>query len=415
MRLLPCFLLAATLATPLAQAQDAHAAKDPRNFDWVQEGVLAIGGGGLTPEDVDWLHAQGFRAIVDLRAEHQDPEAQLAAKGMTFLDMPIDSAADINATQLAAFVAWADEQEAAGRPMYVHCTNGWHRAAAFVVAWDMAKTGEDYDEAAREAVARRPGTAMRAVSGLLDHQAELRGEPAVAVTLVAAATRPEPNGTMPVHVAVDAEGRPAVGAKVRVWSEESKMDLEGVTGGDGRFTFLYTAPKNAFMDHLYARASLPGQLDGADNVELYFEQPVKARGALDVVAEETPEGVSVRVTSAGKPVAARVVVGAPGITAFEASDHGVVRFRDLPPGATIFVRAESWGSDGGSTTLALAPSAEPPAPREPHVEPAPEPSPLPHGRVLAGRYAIAALAGAACLLVLYAVLSRRSLSGTGSR
>ena len=430
----PLALIVLVASVPLASAQDAQAAKDPRNFDWVDEGVLAVGGGGLSSEDVDWLYDAGFRAIADLRMEYQDPEAEILAKNMTFLDLPIDSAANINATQFATFVAWAEEQVKAGRPVYVHCTNGWHRAAAFAVAWRLSQSDLSYDEAAREAVERRPGTVMRAVGGLLDYEAGLRGEKGLAVALVSNTTRPELNETMSAYVDVYADGAPAAGASVRVWSEESKLKIEGVTDAEGRFTFTYKAPAQAFMDHVYARASLDGYLNGADNIEFLFGQPAKARGPLEVATEVVGEDdVTVRITHAGKPIIARAIALAPGFTAVEATDTGGVTFRDLPRGVPVEIRAVSWGSEGGRATVTLEAPAPPPAvdptPVQPPVVEPPVGEPVDpvvpsssppvlvddaHGQELALRYAAGGVAGAVGLLALYAVISRRR-SGTGSR
>lgn len=156
-RVRPAPLLALLFLLPVAAAQDPSAARDPRNFTWIEKDVLALGGGGLTEADVDWLYDAGFRAIVDLRAEHSDPQAYIRAKGMAFLDMPIDSASHINETQLATFISWAAVQEAAKRPIYIHCTNGWHRAATFAVAWGLAREQETTDHEAREVTQARPG------------------------------------------------------------------------------------------------------------------------------------------------------------------------------------------------------------------------------------------------------------------
>lgn len=438
------FLALVLAVVPTASAQDASAAKDPRNFTWVEQGVLAIGGGGLTEADVEWLAANGFAAIADFRQEHEDPRALIEAKGMAFLDMPIDSASNINATQLASFVAWAKEQKAAGRPIYIHCTNGWHRAAAFAVAWDLATEREPYDEAAREAAQRRPGTVMRAVSALLDYEAELAGTPQLAVTLVSARSRPEPGVAMDVVVEVHANGAPASNAIVKVWSEESRIRLEGATDANGRFAFPYVAPSPApFMDHLYARASLPGFADGADNVEFLFGQPARSRGPLEVDAERTGEGVDVRATSGGRAIPVRVVATAPGWTAFESSDRGVVTFPD-PPSTAIDIRVVSWGSEGGRARIdPAAPAAPPPPPPPAELAPPPsrqemaaerasatgfgapplaalptQPTPAPGAAEespyrLSLRYAAAGIAGALCL-ALYVALSRRR-AGIGNR
>lgn len=439
-------MVLALLTLSSASAQDTTLARDPTKFTWVEEGVLAVGGGGLTEADVDSLYALGFRAIVDLRAEHEDPAAYIASKGMTFLDIPIDSAADINETQLSAFTEWARGEEEAGRPIYVHCTNGWHRAATFAVAWDLwddRRDGKDpepddgYDEEAREQVAKRPGTVMRAQSALLDYYATLTHQPQVAVTLVSPLSRPDPNATMPVHVDVSAGGAPAANARVKVWSEESKLRIEGATDASGRFTFTYTAPSDGtFMDHLYARASVDGYADGADNVEFIFAEKAKRRGALEVTAERTASGIFVTATSNGEPVPARFVLTAPRWTAFEASAIGSAVITGAPADLAIDVRAVSWGSDGGAFRLgppapaqaeppvaAPPPVAEPPARAEPRApDPTPEPplqtpgsgAPLAEDakrRAFALRYAAAGVVGALALLGIY-LLARRS--GMGS-
>ncbi|HET6405780.1 MAG TPA: hypothetical protein VFH78_14145 [Candidatus Thermoplasmatota archaeon] len=441
MRVVSVFLVLALLGVPLASAgggADATAAKDPRNFTWVEEGVLAVGGGGLVEADVDWLAANGFGAIADFRAEHKDPQAYIESKGIAFLDMPIESAGDLSEAQFAAFVEWALAQKAAGRKIYIHCTNGWHRAAAFAVAYELATEKRPYDELATEAMKRRPGTVMRAQAGLLDYEASLTGKPQLAVVLVSPLSHPGLGGTMPAHVDVYANGAPVAGANVRVWSEESKLRIEGVTDANGRFTFQYVAPQNAFMDHIYARASLAGFADGGDNLDFIFQHAAKQRGALDVKAERTSDGLRVVATSNGKPLPIRVVANAPGWSEFESSDRGEAIIRHAPS-SEISVRVVSWGSEGGVATVpASAVAYEPPAPattqrplrgeieaeritsiaatEKPQVQPglAPDDPANVNGRELAVRYATAALAGAA-LLALYVVVVSRSRAGVGRR
>lgn len=423
LRLFPFVLV--WLAMPSAAAQDPHAAKDPRSLTWIAEGVLALGGGGLTEEDIDWLASQGFGAIADLRAEHVDPEAYILASNMTFLSMPIDSASHVNETQLATFVAWVQAQTAAGRPVYVHCTNGWHRAAAFAVAWQLANEGEPYDEASRALASERPGVVMRAISALLDYEATLTGRPQLAVVLDAETTHPGLGGAMPARVLVHADGAPAANASVRVWSEESQLRIEGTSDAEGVFAFTYEAPEEAFMDHLYARASLEGFADGADNVDFIFDDKAMSRGALDVVAQETGEGLHVRVTSGGRDVPARVVVMAPGFTAFEATAVGEVTIPDAPRGVPLQVRAVSWGSAGGSASAQLAPPpplVAPPVDAEPALATPdlPPTADLGPGGTVSGeahalRYAGAAVVAALGLLAIYAVVASRRRDGVGDR
>lgn len=63
-------LLAIGLVLPLVPVASAYDPANPANFTWEETGVLAVGGGGLYNSGVDTVYNNGFRAIVDLRAEH---------------------------------------------------------------------------------------------------------------------------------------------------------------------------------------------------------------------------------------------------------------------------------------------------------------------------------------------------------
>src|SRR5438874_1134664 len=159
MSVLPTLALATLLAVPalaVAQQNIGDPAEDPHNLSWVEKGVLAIGGGGLDASQAAWLASQGFGAVADFRAEHDDGADVMAANGLDYLYLPVDHVDDINLTEVHQFLAWADQQAAAGKPMYVHCTNGWHRAAAFAIAWRMHRNGATMDQAAAQEIALRP-------------------------------------------------------------------------------------------------------------------------------------------------------------------------------------------------------------------------------------------------------------------
>ncbi|HWH08232.1 MAG TPA: dual specificity protein phosphatase family protein, partial [Candidatus Thermoplasmatota archaeon] len=356
MRWRPTLLALASWLAVLPQGASAgapdYAPSDPRNFTWTEEGVLAVGGGRIGGENVAFLKSQGFGAVANFRAERNDDEAAIRAAGLEYLYLPVEHAVDLNATQLRTFVAWAKEMERQGRPIYVHCTNGWHRAAAFSVAWEMGRHGLSFEEAAKRQVERRPGTVMRAPSALLQYEADLRGRDALVVLLQSPVARPEPGGEMPVIVEVLAGGRPVEGAKVRVWSEESRLDVRGTTGPDGRFVFTYRAPASHPMDHLYARASAEGHADGADDVELFYMEPVPATRQLDIRTRATPDGIAVQVLRNGHPHPARVVAWTPeGWSTSDATGTGATTLPLPEEGSVILVRAESWGSLGDHATV----------------------------------------------------------------
>src|SRR2546421_12222904 len=103
MRVLAPVLAAALLAIPalaLAQQNVGDPAEDPRNLSWVEKSVLAIGGGGLDASQAAWLASQGFGAVADFRAEHDDGADAMAQNGLDYLYLPVDHVDDINLTEI---------------------------------------------------------------------------------------------------------------------------------------------------------------------------------------------------------------------------------------------------------------------------------------------------------------------------
>ena len=377
MRLGRGILIAAWLLVPAtvhAASYSEISPNDPETFTWIEEGVLGLGGGGLDKADVDTVAQLGFRAIANFRAEHDDPAEYISSKDIAYLHLPVDHAVHMNATQLGDFVDWMRAQRDAGRAAYVHCTNGWHRAAAFSAAWLMAEHGMSADDAFERVRDLRGEWAInRAPSALLAYEAELRGAPALQVMLLSPVARPPTyNETMPATVEVFAEGKPAAGAKVHVWSEESSMDVWGDTDEAGRFTFTYTPPAEGMRtDHLFARASLDGYLDGAANVELFYFLDIPTSRPLDIEARLVPGGVEVRVTKNGLATPALIMVTAPnGAFAFDATREGRTVLPLDHAWQTVDVRAEAWGTLGG-TARAEAPPTTPVRDRGLNEQPVP--------------------------------------------
>lgn len=336
-----------------AQAPN-YAPSDPRNHTWVEKDVLAVGGGTIAGENLEYLKAQGFGAIANFRAERNDDEEAIRAAGMEYLYIPVDHAVDMNATQLRTFVAWAKEMERQDRPIYVHCTNGWHRAAAFAAAWMMERSGGKLgaDEAFAKLERMRPGSVMRAPSALLAYEAELQGTKPLVVILQSPIARPERGGSMPVVAEVLASGRPAAGAKVHVWSEESRMNIWGHADDDGRFAFTYVGNLTQGMDHLYARAWLEGYESGADDVELFYEDPVPTTRKLEIQTRRGDQGIDVLVLRNGQPYPTRILAWTTeGWFAFDETGTGRATLPFPEEGTAIYVRAESWGTLGDTATL----------------------------------------------------------------
>lgn len=365
--------------------------RDPRGFTWIDRGVMAIGGGGLDDAQVDAAYDLGFRSIVNFRAEHEDPEERIRALGMTYLHIPVH-AVDLNATHLREFVEFVRAERDAGRPVYAHCQNGWHRAVAFATAWLMAEHGMDYEDA-KTSVRELRGhhSVMRAPAAVLAYQAELRQQPALTVLLTAERDRPADSGVMPVIVEVlDGQGRPAAGARVRVWSEESGLRYETTADGNGLHTFRYEAPAGSPMDHLYAMAWLEDHMPGAANVVVRYHDAPGPRAPLSVDARYAPDGVEVHYSARGEmPESVRILAhGSGDAFASDVTSAGAA-FLPLDHGwRPIEVRVVTWGRPDTVITVEPPPVTPPPVPR-------PDPTPAWEPPVDAGRPPEAPPSGAA--------------------
>jgi len=265
-------LLAALLGSSMpATAMTDAASHDPRNLTWIVPRVLAVGGGGLTASDLAYLKSQGFGAVADFRGGHDDGAGNVRAAGMDYLYLPEADASTITESDLERFVAWAQQEEAAGKPMYVHCSNGWHRAPTFAIAYLMATQHVSFDDAAKRVKDAREGVLIRAPGPLLAYQAKLAGQPGLLVTLAPDDPHLAPGGSRELLVHVGADGAPVANARVHVWTEERALDAILTTDAKGDARVTLHAPSDASMLHLFARASSPGYVDGAANPDVFLD------------------------------------------------------------------------------------------------------------------------------------------------
>lgn len=105
---------------------------DRLNMSWVTAG-LAVGGRVL-PQDIPRLAKSGVTAVVDTRAEHQDDEAALAAKGIRLLYLPTPDTFPLTVEQLQRGAKWINEQIGQGRRVLVHCEHGVGRSVLLTAA-----------------------------------------------------------------------------------------------------------------------------------------------------------------------------------------------------------------------------------------------------------------------------------------
>ncbi|GBG78659.1 hypothetical protein CBR_g27885 [Chara braunii] len=106
--------------------------------DWLGllDSALFCRGGQLTDEGVEWLVCNGFKAIIDLRAEDRDNQlvkpVDLEMR-IPVIHMPVDLGGVPTASQVQEFARIADDPDY--RPFYVHSTRGLGRACALIARW----------------------------------------------------------------------------------------------------------------------------------------------------------------------------------------------------------------------------------------------------------------------------------------
>lgn len=313
-------LVLVTLALPSAAALPPAGQGGSRD-DWtwtlIDEKGLALGGGGLSPEDLEYVHAEGFRAVLNYREEMPADEATLDQLGLEYLFLP-NTYAEEDTMPLAHVqeaVRFIEENLAAGRPVYVHCTGGWHRSAVGVVAYYMKTNGWRYEEAWEHVASLRPGIEARYADALLEYEAHLFEEPKLTLDLTTERWDVEVGESVGVTAYVTLHGAPVGGAKVRFDVEHRKTTQEGTTDAEGRARFTMVVPDVEKMQYVQAWASKDGHIDGYDRNVYWIKVSRVAPPTEGVWPEEVlhaQPGAEVRVPfemkAGGKPTNARVTL-----------------------------------------------------------------------------------------------------------
>src|SRR5262245_61435848 len=123
------------------------------DLTWIADD-LAIGG-RILEREWEALARAGLGAVVDCRAEGRDPARILESLGIDFLHLPTPDAGGFTADQVAAGVAWVEEQLARGRRVLVHCRAGKGRSV-LIAAAVLSRRGVAPDEALALIRSRRP-------------------------------------------------------------------------------------------------------------------------------------------------------------------------------------------------------------------------------------------------------------------
>lgn len=102
------------------------------NFNWITQ-QLAVGGSFPSEQAEALASAHGIRAVVDLREEAKDDEALLQRHGITLLHLPTEDMCGVDAPQLDAGVAFANERLDRGDRLLIHCEHGIGRSATLAL------------------------------------------------------------------------------------------------------------------------------------------------------------------------------------------------------------------------------------------------------------------------------------------
>jgi Swiss Army Knife protein, DSP-PTPase phosphatase domain len=139
----------------------AKVAAEPTGFVWVEKGKLAGSGYPASRGQVEWVYQSGIRSILSLTAEPLPPEF-VNGIDIAYGHVPMVDHQPPAVDALERCVSFIREQEAAGRPVLVHCLAGEGRTGCALAAYTIAVRHVGADEALRTIRRAKPQFVERA-------------------------------------------------------------------------------------------------------------------------------------------------------------------------------------------------------------------------------------------------------------
>ena len=116
------------------------------NFGWLEGG--RIGGCSLptSPEQVQWLHGQGIRAVVTLHPVRLDVQEEIERLGMAHKILLVEDMGVPDDGQIEEFLEFVERHLKQGNPCVVHCYAGIGRTGTMLALY-LVSRGVDSDGA----------------------------------------------------------------------------------------------------------------------------------------------------------------------------------------------------------------------------------------------------------------------------
>lgn len=129
------------------------------NFGWLVDGAVAGSGAPMDAAELEYLRAEGVRAIVRLAHPDTDPlvmeHAAVIRAGLEDLQIPVEDFHAPTLEQIESALGFIRQQLRVGRPVAVSCGAGYGRTGT-VLACHLVFGGMSASEAISEVRTKRP-------------------------------------------------------------------------------------------------------------------------------------------------------------------------------------------------------------------------------------------------------------------